>query len=214
MPKFPKPFFRSGRGWYVQVGQQQIRLADGPKNKDTEAAALTRYHQVMAESGRIQSAPQAGLSVAEVFDKFLDWCQKHREGRTYEGYLDYIQKFLDHLKGKATMPVASLRPFHIVEWVDSHEGWNDSTRRKAFIHIQRPFNFAAKLGYIPDNPVRHIEKPQAKRRDNPVTPEDFALLLSKVKQDDPFRDLLLFNWHAGVRPQEARHIEARLVQLV
>ncbi len=155
----------------------------------------------------------SGLTVAEVFDRFLDWCQKHREGRTYADYHDYGQKFLDHLADKAAMPASNLRPFHVVEWADAHDGWNDTTRRKAIIHIQRPFNFAAKLGYIPDNPVRHIEKPQAKRRDNHVTPEDFAAMLGKVEADDPFRDLLLFNWYAGVRPQEARHIEARHVQL-
>lgn len=43
--------------------------------------------------------------------------------------------------------------------------------------------------------------------------EDFSLLLSKVDEDDPFRDLLLFAWHSGCRPQEARHIEPRHVHL-
>ena len=60
MPKFPKPFFPRDRGrdrgWFVQVGKQQIKLADGPENKETEAAALKRYHEFMADAGRDKSA--------------------------------------------------------------------------------------------------------------------------------------------------------------
>jgi len=69
MPKFPKAYFRSGRGWYVQVGKQQIKLADGPESRESEAAALKRYYEVMSESGRVQSAtPPAGLSVVDEYD--------------------------------------------------------------------------------------------------------------------------------------------------
>jgi hypothetical protein len=39
MPHHPKPSFRSGRGWYVQLGKQQINLADGPEKPDSEEAA-------------------------------------------------------------------------------------------------------------------------------------------------------------------------------
>ena len=152
------------------------------------------------------------LTVAEVFDKFLDWCQKHREQRTYEGYLEYTQQFLDHLKDRATQPSASLRPFHVVEWVDSHDGWNDTTRRNAITHVQRPFNWAAKMAYIDTNPVRYVDKPPARRRENPILPADFTAIMAKVK-DEPFRDLLSFAWETGCRPQEARHIELRHVEM-
>jgi hypothetical protein len=42
MPEFPKPFFRTSRDWYVQLGKEQIKLANGPQNADTEAQAFTR----------------------------------------------------------------------------------------------------------------------------------------------------------------------------
>ena len=58
--KFPKPFFRNGRGWYVQLGKDQIKLADGPENSDTQAEALKRYHEIMAERGR--QLPGAGAT--------------------------------------------------------------------------------------------------------------------------------------------------------
>jgi len=84
MPKFPKPFFRTGRGWYVQLDGKQIPLVPGPKNADTQRVALERYHDLMAR--RPAPTPKVsdeGLSVAELFDKFLAWCKLHRSPRTY-----------------------------------------------------------------------------------------------------------------------------------
>ena len=75
-------------------------------------------------------------------------------------------------------------------------------------------NWAEEMGYIAANPVKKVKKPPARRRDNPMTPEDFLAILARLRQGDPFRDLFLFLWHSGCRPQEARHIEARHVQLV
>ncbi len=46
-----------------------------------------------------------------------------------------------------------------------------------------------------------------------MTPEDFLAILARLREGDPFRDLFLFLWHSGCRPQEARHIEPRHVQL-
>ena len=57
--------------------------------------------------------------------------------------------------------------------------------------MTRPFNWAAKLGYIAVSPVRGIEKPTSTKRDSRMTPEDFEKQLGHVK-DEPFRDLLTF----------------------
>jgi integrase len=45
-----------------------------------------------------------------------------------------------------------------------------------------------------------------------MTPEDVQAILALLCADDPFRDLFVFIWHTGCRPQEARHIEPRHVQ--
>jgi integrase len=45
-----------------------------------------------------------------------------------------------------------------------------------------------------------------------MTPADFEMLVSNVR-DEEFRELLVFAFEAGCRPQEARHIEARHVKL-
>lgn len=209
MARNPKPWWREDRqAWFVTINGDRHNL--GPDEKE----ARRRFHELMARKDEPKPVKKIdGLTVAEVYDKYLSWCKQHREPLTYEGYRSYIQQLLDHLKQKALLPATELRPFHISEWVDSHgEEWGPTTRRNAMVQVQRPFNWAFKLGYIPENPIRHLEKPTAKRRDNHVTAEDFAEIVGHVK-DLRFRDLLTFAWEAGCRPQEARLIEPRHVDL-
>jgi integrase len=216
MPHHAKPFFRTGRGYYVQLGKQQIKLADGPECAAQEHAAWECYHAIMAERSQPAVIPKtspSGPAVAEILDKYLDWCQRHRERRTYDWYRDHIQSFLDTLPNAATMPVGDLKPYHVIEWVDKHPDWSPAYRKGGIVAVQRPFNWAEELGYIAASPIKKIKKPQAQRRESHVTPEGFADLLSHYAEGDPFRDLLLFCWHSGCRPQEARHIEAHHVHL-
>jgi integrase len=226
MARNPTPWFREDRAeWCVNLNGQRHKLGGHPegfpppkKSKgrwNAPPPILQAFHTLMAKKPQENPTPLPladALSVAEVYDKFLTWCRQHREPLTYQGYHDFIQSLLDHLKQNALLPVPELRPFHISEWVDRHPQWGPTRRRNAIIHVQRPFNWAYKLGYIRDNPIRHLEKPQARRRENHVTPQDFAAIIAAVK-DQPFRDLLTFAWESGCRPQEARHIESRHVNL-
>lgn len=153
------------------------------------------------------------LTVSALFRKYLDWCQKHRSARTAEWYDEHLAGFLVHLGDLANLPFASLKPYHVVEWVDSHEGWGDSYKRGGIVAVQRACNWAEQMGYIDTTPLKRIAKPPAERRDNPMAPEDFQAILTCIEETDPFRDLFLFLWHTGCRPQEARHIEPRHVDL-
>jgi integrase/recombinase XerC len=180
MPHHAKSFFRTNRGWYVQLAKQHIKLCDGPQNSETEAAAWERYHLVMAERGKTQNVPKpsqqaGGPLVAEILDKYLDWCQKHRAGRIFDWYRDHIQRFLDSLPDAAAVTVAALKPFHVIEWADKHPDWSPAYRRGAIVAIQRPFSWAEELGYVSASPVKKIKKPQPQRRENPVTVEDRGL---------------------------------------
>jgi integrase len=212
VPHFPKPFFREPLNrWYVQLDGQQINL--GPDKE----AAFREYHRLMAgreaEPSRPVTAREAEFTVAEVYDKFLSWCQQHREPLTAKGYHEFIQGFIDHLGRKALMPASELRPFHVSDWVDTRAAWGPTRHRNAIVHVQRPYNWAYKLGYLRENPIRGLEKPRAERRDNHVTPDAFCEIISKARETDPFHDLLTFAWETGCRPQEARLIEVRHVNL-
>jgi integrase len=149
---------------------------------------------------------------AQLTLKYLAWCGKNRSPRTLEWYGSHLSGFLAHLGDDRDLPVSSLKPFHVVEWVDGKETWGDTYKRGAIVAVQRCLNWAEELGYIEGHALKKVKKPPAGRRDNPMMPEDFAVMLAGVREGDPFRDLFLFLWHSGARPQEARHIEHRHVQ--
>jgi integrase len=160
-----------------------------------------------------QLRPSCALCVADVLDKYLEWCQKHRAQRTYEWYRDHFRDFKEHSPKVAALPVTRLKAFHIVEWADAHEGWGSAYYRGAVIALQRPFNWAAKLGYIKGSPVREIEKPRAPRRELFITPTVWQEMKAHYRDGDPFRDLLEFAWDTGCRPQEVKRIERRHVNI-
>ena len=209
MARTPKPWFRADRNaYFVTIGGTRHNL--GADKKDAER----QFHLLMAEPEQPAAPPPkplvpSDLTIAEVLEKYLEWCQIHRSARTYEWTQKHIQRFCDHHKHTTTTPAEELRPFHIIEWVDSKSTWGANQKRGAIVAVQRPFSWASKLGYIERNPVAGVEKPKPVRREQYVTPGQFDQLLIRYQEGDPFRDLLVFLWETGARPQEARHVEPR-----
>ena len=83
MPRHPKPWFRKGRGWYIQRNGKQVFL--GTKKPD----AVQAYHEEMTKPEvEIRSDSLAGL-----IDSFLEWVKVNRAADTYRWYLDRLQAF-------------------------------------------------------------------------------------------------------------------------
>src|SRR5262249_11754921 len=58
-----------------------------------------------------------------------------------------------------------------------------------------------------------VPKPTPQRREQVVSPKEWAAIRDRYEDGDPFRDILEFAWETGSRPQEAKRIEARHVEL-
>lgn len=231
MARTASPWFWEERnGWYVNKDGQRHFLGDHPpdsppprKSKgkwNAPAVIREQFHALMAAKPERHAVPNSvpeRLTVGDLFDKYLEWCQKHREKRTYDGYVWHLQKFCDHLKGTGTsagqMAALELRPFHVNEWLDSHPDWGQTYRRNAIASVKRAYAWAEEEGHITAMPLKKLKKPMAKRREKYVTPEDWDEIRASYQDGDPFREFLEFCWLTGCRPQEARHIEPRHVQL-
>ncbi|SRR5579871_2121883 len=146
--KFPKPFFRkSKQAWYVQLGKKQHSLG-----KDREEA-FRRYRELLLHEEGKTGEPGKPLTVAEVFDLFLEWSSQHNDKRTYDWYKDFLQSFCDLHGGRQAL---KLKPFHVTKWLDSHTGWGEATRRCATIAVKCVFNWAETEGHLSANPLKAL----------------------------------------------------------
>ena len=151
----------------------------------------------------------AAEHVLALLDAYLDWCQKPKAERTYDWYRRYLESFARAVPSGLTTD--GLKPFHVQQWLDAHPAWKTG-KRGAVIAVQRVFNWAVRMGLISANPIRPVEKPQAGRREQVITAEQFQIIIALVRDDD-FRDLITTCWETGCRPQEAIAVEARHVDL-
>lgn len=198
MAHFAKPWFRKGRGWFLEFNGKQVKLGD---DRDE---AFDRYHKMMAGQS------PTGNQVSSVIDGFLDWCLRHRAPGTYRWHKIRCDSFWAYLKANDLnyLDVGELKPFHLEGWIATHPTWNPGMVHGAMQSVQRAFSWAVKQGKLDRSPIAGIEKPGAGRRENVITPEMFVTIMSKVK-DSAFRDLLIVAWETGARPQELRRVEAR-----
>ena len=111
------------------------------------------------------------------------------------------------------MQAGEVKPYHVREWIDSHPTWAANQQRAVIAAITTPFNWAAEQGYPGCFGLAGVKRPASTKRESKLTPDDFQQLLAAIGECDPFRDLLVFMWECGCRPQEARHIEARHMRL-
>src|SRR5262245_14979035 len=106
MAKKPSPWYWEARGgWYITRQGQHVSLgkhpADAPPPSKRGGKWVVPEPILRAFYGEMSAKPEAktpktgpageGPTVFEVFEKFLGWCQRHREARTYEWYRDHIQ---------------------------------------------------------------------------------------------------------------------------
>ncbi len=209
MARIPKPWFRDDRqAWFVTIRGERHNL--GPDEQE----AKRQFHQLMAERPKPKPAAKPNaLSVAALFDKFMDWSQKNQAAATYDWYRIRIQSLIDHLAHPAILPAADLKPYHVQEWIDAHADWGPTFRHGAIRSVQRAFNWGVEIGYLDKSPLGGIKKPSPKRREQAVTPEQWQQIREHYPQHDPFRDLLEFCWETGCRPYEARMMEPAHIHL-
>jgi len=177
------------------------------RGADARISRLVAFDQ-FGKPAQERQPLQRGAIVA-VLDDFLTWTEENRAPKTFTRYRDFIQSFVSK---HGTIEAGDLNPSHVTVWLHSHKTWNSTTKSNAITALQRGFNWAVKNRGLARNPIRGMEKPEAKRRTAIITAEEFDEVLKHVC-DVPFRDLLLVSYDSGSRPQETKQLEARHLEL-
>jgi integrase len=188
------PWYWKDRKEYV-VNVHGRRYYLGPDKNEAER----QWHDLMATPKAQHRRSNDGI-----FAMFLKWCKDKRPD-SHEWYRSRIDEFLATVPG---MTVDELQPHHVDAWADTKN--SSGHQRGCIIAVKRALNWAVKKGHIKESPLKGMEMPKAGRRTAIVTPDQFNELLTHAS-DQRFKDLLVFLWETGARPQEALRLEARHV---
>ena len=200
--KFPKPWFRKVRGWFVTLDGKQIKL--GTKRE----AAFAEYQQLISQPAARRPATTRTISLVEIVEHFLEWTQKHRAPDTYEWYRYRLERLC---RRHSDIAAEQLKPFMVQQWVDGYE-LSVTSQRNYLRSAKRCYKWARRLGYIENNPIADMEVPKAEEKDVFFSPEEFAHIMSFVR-NPRLADLMNVTWQTGCRPQESRIVEARHVDV-
>lgn len=195
MSREAKPYWKAQQQrWVCTINGKRITL--GAEKK----AAFAKFRTLM------QQPEAVGDHVVTLYDLsqvYLDWCQKHRAKGTYENHKRYLRGFIDSCGRK--LAVAALKQKHITAWLDSFT-CTSTSQNDAISIVQRMINWAVKEGHISYSPISKVDKPRRTRREVFYTPEQWEQIKSHAK--GPLIDLLDFLWITGCRPIELRTMTA------
>lgn len=196
MARRPKPWYwKERKAWYVTINRIRHNLGT------EKAQAYKAFHNLMTKPETIVRG-----SVAEVLEKFMDWTEKNRP-KSYDWYKKRLDRFYPLI---SNLFLSELRPLHIQEELDKHD-WSDAYKAGCVTALKRVFNWSLKQGYIDRNPLLGLTKPEAGRREQILTQEQFDTALSHVPNQN-FKDIASFIWYTGCRPEEAVKIDPSMVQ--
>lgn len=185
-----KPWYwKEKKAWYANIGGKRTRLA---KNKED---ALRKFHSLKAQQTVFE---EDALQV--VMDEMLTWTENNRSNGTLQFYKGHAQQFIDFLKeNKKTNITCDQLTVDLFE--SFLKSISKGRRNGAVQMIKRVYNWGIKRGRIKVNPIMALEKPAPGRRKNIVADSVYKQMISQSDQN--LKDLMIFCWETGARPQEA-----------
>lgn len=164
--------------------RQIERTLRAPDNRNGRRLAETELSKLVAEVEARRTAPRAGLTVAQVFDRWIlarspDWSPGQGEAtrrRAEQHIIPYL--------GDA--PVAKLRPLDVQSLIDRWRagGMAAGTVRRTFDVLSAALGWAERYQVIPDNPASRVQKPNPGRKDvKPPDPSDVIRLITAAAEE-------------------------------
>ena len=214
MARTAKPWFDSQRRrWMAWIGGKKVRLLDGPNDAATRKLAKEALADQLYEA-RHNPAPDAPYqTIASVIEAYLIHGAAKLAASSVQAAAPYLQSFAEY-HGRRS--VLDARALHVDQWLAAHPTWeSDWTKNLAVRSVKRAFNWAVKeAGILNANPFAHCTHPTGlPRRD--LTVAEFRGILratgnkrrcKKISPGARFRQVLVFLWHTGARPGEARQL--------
>jgi len=204
-----KYFKKSHKAFYCSIGHPDRRREE--RRLGTDASMADDLRTEIISSIIRDGAPSLDMGVRELCKLFLEHSKANQSTKTYLGYRGLLLSFTNTLS--PNLRVRDLLKAHVENWLTRiypAKTTNPNTRRGAVVAVKRVFNWAVKqMGWIDRSPLEGYPTPRAVPRKTLLTPEQWAVVLSHYRPEDPFHDFLRVMVCTGCRPQEVRIIAAR-----
>ena len=205
----PQPFYRKfTKSWYVELdGKAHPLGGKGKATKTPPPEVLEKYYLLM--SGRQPDAGQDDCTVHSLGDRFLADIKKTKAHRTWETALSHIESFKAHVGPK--LMASKVKGIHVREWMTDKVPGGGNYKNQAVRVVSQMFNWGMEMDVVTlrKNPAKKVNRPQPTSRVVLIAPAEWDAVMGRLKEKDPFRDVLVFLKETGCRPQEVRHIEKR-----
>ncbi len=208
MPRTPGiRYYHSRFGYFTQINGTKIRLASGPKDEPsgpTYKKASEEYGRVVNAEKRSQS--RDGMPCSTAIVSYFHALET--SGRTTTLAICH-QLLRPAISSFGRVPVNTLRPFHVTNWLSGHKTWNANTRRKAISLLITALNWCKEQNFLTTNPIAGMKKPEAisRGRECLIPPALQELLISSAVAHlaRVFRVLQL----TGARPGEIMNAQCK-----
>ena len=207
IPKLSSRTLPSGKvQYYCKINYRQVVLGSDLKVAQRELVRLAMQH-----AGNQAPIDGASPRFHTLAYEWLNWIRMNRKPNTYDQHLRVMTMFLE------TIPIDTrvdeIKRHHVLDWVESVPGWSNGGRTQGICTVHACLSWACKRDKITYNPIAEIERPEKGHRETIVTDEQKQLILASIT-DKAFRDFFVFCVEQGVRPHEARTVQASQIDLV
>jgi integrase len=194
----PEPRWRKDRkAWVCRIQGRLHTLAHGKENKQEAWKALRGILANIETQSRVKGETMLFQTLA---DRFLDWCQREKEPKTYEWYRYMLNGFCSFKKGKRAR---DLIPQDLNDWfAKGDQKFTAGTRSRAIEAVARVMNWGVKNKIMRENPLKGMERPAKPRREITINAAQRSAIFDAYKEGDCFRDFLFAMEQSGCRPGE------------
>jgi integrase len=176
-------FYRAGRGYYCTVGRRMIPLR-GPDGKHLTDFKTTKKKLAEARALIKVELPRAGIgtTVKYLADRYLAYMEENNRPKTVCIRKPYIEEFSKQFGDRAAELIDQKLVF---DWLNSHTGWGNGTRRMVLQALLAMFNLGARptIKLVVDNPIKGMKVPRCGARITFVDPDQRKAIEENAKPD-------------------------------